>query len=734
MAAFSLPGRLWWISLALAGCGLATAGARVDGAWGKMPLHFEENVGQAQGDVRFLARGAGRDLFLTPSEAVIVMAASGSGAQPSVLRMALVGGAADARVAGRQLLPGKSNYFIGDDPASWHTNVPTYAKVAYSGVWPGIDLVYYGNQQQLEFDFIVAPQVDPGVIEMGFTGARHVEIGAEGNLLLHLEGGTIQQKAPVIYQIIAGVRHAVQGRYELRGPGRVGFALEAYDRNYPLVIDPVVVAYSTFLGGSGEDMGNAIAVGRDGCVYVAGMTGSADFPVTAGAVQPAAGSGQYGGTVFVSRLDPGGSLVYSTYLGSDSRAFALAVDAAGSAYVAGLTLSASFPTTPGALQASAGSTGDPGGGNAFVSKLDPMGASLVYSTYLGGSGNDYAAGIAVDAAGHAHVAGATTSADFPVPRGALQPVIGGQGDVFAAMLAPDGSRLVHATFLGGGGNDAALAVALDGAGGTYLTGFTASPDFPVTPGAFQTQCICATAPPGPGSDTTATFVARLTTAGLAYSTFLGGGTYDGGYGIVADAGGHAFVTGRTSATDFPTTAGAPRSTPGGSSDAYVVRLDPAGSSLLYSTYLGGASEDRGTGIALDAAGNAWVTGVTLSADFPVTSDALRGSLGASATFGTLFITAVNSAGTGLSYSTYFGGQVFEQDSHIARDGAGSLYVTGRTMSPDFPVTPGALQPAYAGSLDAFITRLVPAGTPAQRARVEPRDATVPPRRRLRPAN
>lgn len=731
MPAHSCSARSWLPLLMLVVCGTAPGApvsAQRDPDWGQVALQFEANRGQVHEEVRFLARGAAHNIFLTAREAVMVLAQSAPDAPPAVLRMTLSGGSRTPHVAGTGELAGKANYFIGDDPARWRTGIPTYAAVEYRDVYPGIDLVYYGNQQQLEFDFVVAPRVDPGLIEMAFTGADRLEIDSAGHLVLHLHGGRIHQQAPVIHQSIDGTRRYVEGHYVVRGAGRVGFELAAYDRDRPLVIDPVVLAYSTYLGGSGADAGNAIATGPDGSTYVAGRTGSLDFPVTAGVIQPAhGGTGSLlGGTVFVSRLNQAGNaLVYSTYLGDNGSANAIAIDAAGNAHVAGATTSTAFPTTPGAFQPGVGSNGGLGGINAFVAKLDPTGSALLYSTYLGGSGDDAAYGIAVDATGHAHVAGGTTSANFPVHPGSIQPVIGGRADAFVAMLHPTGSRLVHATFLGGSRHDSALGIALDGSGGTYVTGFATSPDFPVTPGAFQPTCVCTPWSGGPGGDMGAAFVAKLTVSGLAYATFVGGSGDTVGHAIAVDPAGHAFVTGWTSSADFPITQRAPDATHGGNAgDGFVVRVDPAGAALVYSTFLGGSSEDRGTGITLGAAGNAWIIGATRSADFPVTADALRTSLGSSASFGTLFVTAINAAGSSFAYSTFFGGWLFEQEGRIASDAAGNIYLTGRTESDDFPVSTGAVQAVRAGSLDAFVAKLVPrANRGARRAQPLPRRPT-----------
>src|SRR5438552_1638880 len=448
--------------------------ARVSETYGKLPLHFEANQGQTHQDVRFLARGSGYSLYLTAGEAVLVLTkpnpdATRARGTPVVVRMSLVGAAPKPPVSGLDELPGKANYLIGKDPAKWRTNVPTYAKVHYRAVYPGIDLVYYGNQRQLEYDFVVAPGADPERIVLGFQGGERLEINAEGELVLHAGGGALRQQKPVIYQEINGVRTRIEGRYVLKDAHRVGFQVAAYDQSRPLVIDPTLV-YATYLGGSISDDGYGIAVDAAGSAYVTGLAGSTDFP-TASPLQAASGGGT---DAFVSRLHAVGSaLVYSTYLGGSGSELGvgIAVDAAGSAYVTGQTTSTDFPTA-NPLQAASG-----GGTDAFVSKLDAAGCALLYSTYLGGSGGDGGGGIAVDAAGSAYVTGWTTSTNFPTAS-PLQSAKAGFTDAFVSKLNAAGSALLYSTYLGGGfGDNYGLGIAVDAAGAAYVTGRTNSADF-----------------------------------------------------------------------------------------------------------------------------------------------------------------------------------------------------------------------------------------------------------------
>src|SRR5712672_1576210 len=424
----------------------AATDARLSESYGKLPLQFEANRGQTQKDVRFLSRGPGYSLYLTAGEAVLVLAKPDAKAQEKsvALRMSLVGAARKPHITGLDELPGKANYFIGKDRSKWRANVPTYAKVQYRNVYPGVDLVYYGNQRQLEYDFVVAPGADPKRIALGFKGADKLEIDAKGDLVLRAAGGEVRQHKPVVYQEIDGIRQEIDGGYVRKGANRVGFRLAAYDTARPLIIDPVL-SYSTYLGGSGREKGLAIAVDRDGNAYVTGLVSSTDFPTTAGAFQPIFGGGTaFGGgqgfDAFVTKFDSTGSaLLYSTYLGGsdDDQGLGIAVDTNGNAYVTGSTKSANFPTTAGAFQPTYGGVTD-----AFVTKLDPTGSALIYSTYLGGSSGDEGNAIAVDAGGCAYVTGIAGS-DFPTTPGAVEAV--GAIGAFVTKLDPSGSALAYST-------------------------------------------------------------------------------------------------------------------------------------------------------------------------------------------------------------------------------------------------------------------------------------------------
>ena len=477
---------------------------RLAEAYGKLPLGFEANSGQTNPQVKYLSRGPGYSLFLTDSEAVLALRGTAKGepvrnlfqgtreaatldSDTAILRMKLLGANRAAAVTGLDELPGTSNYFIGDDPTRWRTNVANYGKVRFSGVYPGVDLLYYGNHRQLEYDFVVAPGAAPSAIRLDFSGAEQMQIDSTGELRLHTRTGEVRWHKPMLYQEIGGVRQTVDGRYVQQGKTVVTFEVHSYDHAYPLVIDPVLV-YSTYLGGSNADgslffLPVGIAVDRNGNAYVTGGTGSPDFPTTVGSLQTAYGTNI---DAFVTKFNPAGStVVYSTYLGgNDSDAGdAIAVDSSGNAYITGQTRSADFPmANPFQATLAAPFTGT---ADVFVTKLNPAGSALVYSTYLGGNGNDSSKGIAVDNIGDVYIAGGTNSTNFPTAN-AFQSICHGCSDAFVAKFNSSGSALIYSTYLGGSKSESATGIAADSNGNAYVTGGTSSSDFPTTVGAFQT--------------------------------------------------------------------------------------------------------------------------------------------------------------------------------------------------------------------------------------------------------
>jgi hypothetical protein len=701
LVVLALSGALAFLNLAGTNTSRSTAGidrakpglpaatvsaAGVREAYGQLPLAFEQNRGQTDETTNFRARGAGYTLSLSPTEATFLLARGSDEPLPIVLRMNLVGANPGAAVEGLNELEGKVNYLIGNDPAQWRTNIPTFSRVRYSEVYRGIDVVYYGNQRRLEYDFVVAPGSDAGAIALEFAGAQRMEVeAATGDLLLSIGEKTLRQHKPVVYQEVNGARREIESRYAIRSGGRVGFEVGEYDPSAALIIDPML-EYSTLLGGSGVDQGESIAVDSAGNAYVTGFTDSTDFPI-ANAAQGANG-GQH--DVFITKLNAAGSaLVYSTYLGGSNSEFGrgIALDAAGSAYVTGVTQSTNFPTV-NAFQST-------GSGDAFVTKLTPAGSALVYSTYLGGSRADVGNRIAVDSTGNAYVTGFTESTNFPTAN-ALQSAIGPPADAFVTKFNAAGSALVYSTYLGGIGQEHGESIAVDSAGNAYVTGATFSANFP-TANAIQST---------PGGDSDA-FVTKFNAAGsaLIYSTYLGGSHIDLSESIAVDSTGNAYVTGTTHSTNFPT-ANAFQGATAGMGDIFVTKLNATGSALAYSTYLGGTEHDGGWGIAVDAAGNAYVTGTTISTNFP-TVNSFQSTTG-SAGLEDVFVTKFNAAGSALVYSTYLGGGDREIGFGITVDSAGNAYVTGSTSSKCFPTTTGAFDTILSlafGAEDGFISKI-----------------------------
>lgn len=681
---------------------VTATGLTASAGFGKVPLHFEPNVGQTRQTANFLARGPGYELLLTPDDLVLGLqhppanANPGSPRSASFIRAHLAGASKDARASSEGALTGYSNYLQGRDPSQWHTQVPQFERVRYQGVYPNVDLVYYGNQQQLEYDFVVAPGGDPNVIRLHYSGVDNARLAADGSLHLQVADAELVEHKPRIYQTRDGAMVPVDGRFTLdntHGQGlEVAFAVGDYDRSLPLVIDPILT-YSTFLGGSISDAPGGLAVDANGRSYIAGSTISLDFPTTPGSVQPVSG-GQ--SDAFVVKLSADGkSLMYATYLGGslDDFANSIAVDSTGAAYVLGSTASTDFPVTANAFQKSLNGTGN---SDVFVAKLSADGSSLVYATYLGGTGNDTAAGIALDGSGAAYVLGQTYSRDFPTTANAIAHTLAGNWDSFVTKLSADGSSLVYSTYIGGA-NDVPAGIAVDTKGSAYLTG-SATTTFPVTSGAFQTVNA------GPRD----AFVSKLSADGsqFVYSTFIGGSVNDAASGIAVDAKGSAYISGTTASKDFPVTAGAyQKSYIAQFSSAFVSKLTADGSHLAYSTYLSGIQQDSALGIAVDAQGHAFVTGSTQSSNFPVTTGAPQASYAGN---GDAFVTELSANGSSLIFSTFLGGTAVDQGNDIAVDATGNVYVIGQSTSTDFPTTAGAFETAFNGSAqEVFAFRLAP---------------------------
>jgi hypothetical protein len=735
------------------------AGAGVAASLVERPLYFETNKGQANAAVKYLAHGPHYDLFLTPTEAVISLqprpsprpAQGRAGTQtghatiPTPLRLQFVGANAAPAVVGLDTLPGVVNYYLGNDPAQWQTGVATFGKVKFQALYPGVDLVFYGNGQEFEHDFVVAPGVDPSIITVRVHGAWSLRIDGEGNLLITPTGsfdrhsvGALRLRKPVIYQEIHGARRPVGGRFLLKGKREFGFAISRYDPRRTLVIDPVLDT-STYFGGNDDDYGNAIAVDGDGNIYLTGATNSTDFPLASPA-QPAFGGGgidcpsdeipsRHCYDVFVTKLNAGGSaLVYSTYLGDrgDDQGFGIAVDGAGNAYVTG-QVSVNSEVLPEYYIYK----------YVFVAKLDPTGA-LVYNTGDFGNNGSFGRAIAVDGQGNAYVTGEAHGSDFPTTADALQPERLQLIDAFVSVINPDGDEFVYSTYLGGSGDycgacySTGYAIEVDSEGLIYVAG-QGTPAFVTTADAYQ---------PDYGGFIWDAFVAVINpaqpgAAGLVYGTFLGAGGNEFAYDLALDSAGKIYVTGATQSDDFPTTEGAYDTACGtdgicnatdamvcdpvppghppvchldSKADIFVVKLDRTTSgaaSLVYSTFIGGMGVDTPESIAVDLAGNAYIAGETRTTDFP-TVNPIQAAFGGGNK--DVFVSKLNATGAALVYSTFLGGGGDEVANSIAVDAAGNAYLTGYTGSAAWP-TADPLQPRSTG-WEAFITKIAePAAAP-----------------------
>ena len=678
----------------------ADAQARALTAYGRFPMRFEANQGQTDERVDFLARGPGYTLFLTPAEAVLALrkGAAQDTSREAVVRLRLAGAHPAPIGQGEEALVTRTNYLLGSDPAQWHTRVPSYRRVRYADVYPGIDVAYYGNPQQLEYDFIVAPGADPDVITLDFDGAERMRLDEAGNLVLQVDGGEVVQHAPVSYQEIDGERQPVASRYVRKGTRQVGFEVGPYEPDAPLVIDPELV-YSTFLGGSSQDLGEHVTTDSDGNVYVTGSTESKDFP-TLNPFQTAITSGTTD-DAFIIKINPEGTaILYATYLGGsfDDVGNAIAIDASGHVVVTGKTKSVTdspirnFPITPGAF------VEDDINAifwNGFVTKLTPEGDDLVYSTLLAGSAdNTLSNGLALDEAGNAIVTGYTGDRNMPLVN-PLQDERKGSVDAFVMKFDGDGQAL-FSTFFGGSGNDRGWGLDLDADGNIYITGTTDSDDLPLQ-NAFQATRA--------GEEDG--FLARLSADGqtLLFSSYFGGSGNDTPNDVAVDEAGQAYLTGTTQSTNFPISNAFQPTYGGGVEDGFALKINES-STVAFATYLGGDGDDQGWSIALDEANNLLMTGTTSSSDFPL-QDPRQATNGGGTS--DVFITQMLNDGSGLLYSTYFGKSNDDTGQAITATADGSVYVTGtiftRTPPVDFP-TENALQPAPGGGFrEAFLVKI-----------------------------
>jgi hypothetical protein len=650
---------------------------------GSLPLYFEPNHGQADPAVRYISRGGGFTTLLTGNEAIFA-----NSALRKPLRLKFLNSQSAAECEAHEKLPGISNYFRGKDPSKWATDVPHYAKVRFREVYPGVDVLFYSGDRRLEYDLVVAPGADPGVIALRWEGADGMRIDPSGDLILMTSAGEIRQRRPVVYQQIDGQRVVVDATYLLKEGGRLGFELAQWDRKQPLVIDPQIF-YSTFIGGSGaEDIGG-IAADPSGAVYITGGTASTNFPLT-NAFQT---TYMDRGDVFVTKLAiGGGALVYSTYLGGEflDQAYGIAADSAGNAYVTGLTGSFGYPVTTNIYQKDFSGVQD-----AFVTKLSPFGNTLVFSTYLG-TGDTFETGwaIAVDKSNNPIVAGSTNSSTFPVTAGAFDRSYNGGVDLFVTKLDAQGRQIVFSTFIGGNLDEYPTTMAMDPAGELYVGGYSASTNFPTTANAFD----------GTHNGIEDGFFLKLSQTGnrLIFSSYLGGAGFDVVWGLNIEPGGRVLVTGETSSSDFPTTANAYERTMRGVSDAFVARFTSDGQKIIASTLLGSFRREYGRAVVPGPGGHLIVAGYSESNNFPSTPDAF----GSSANFfGDVFLSVFRPLAETLQFSSIVPGGFSDEPRAMTVDASGELYIAGRTNSPDYSTTAGAFDTSYNQGIDAFVTRI-----------------------------
>lgn len=729
-------------------------------AYGNLPMAFEANQGQTDPQVRYLSHGNGYELFLTGDEAVLALQEpqrarvhtvkspalfaerlqAGKAVKTSVVRMRFDEANPAPEIIGTNALPGKVSYFVGNDPKKWFTDIPSYEAVRYKQIYPGVDLLFYGRRQRLEYDFVVAPGADPNIIALHIEGARKFEIDSDGNLVMRVTAGKLALQRPLVYQEINGERHKITGSYSIANDHQIRFLIAGYDHTRPLTIDPVL-NYSSYLGGEGFDLALGIALDAAGDAYIAGNTTSTNFPQM-NAESATVPSDIALGTAFVSELNPGGTaILYSTYLGGSGNgtfgdsANAIAVDASSPAniYVTGFTGSSDFPlstalapfqsTPPGSVTAAA---------SGFITKLAPSAsgsAQLAYSSYLGGDTFDESFGVAVDASGDAFIAGVTKSTNFPQKGTQITPKqTSAAGNAFLTEINTTtgaGASLVYSTYLGGtsagssffGFADVATAVATDGKSNAYVVGGTSSSDFPTAGAAIPGSAACGANTKGSAFIS----VINTTTATLGYSQCLTGNNVEIafgvnlGTGVPAVATKVAYITGETGSSNFPVSTNSippPASVVDRVAFVALVNTNSA-TPLQYSTFLGGNNSDVGLSIGSDAQGNAYVTGATDSMDFPITQGALIEALNNPT--GMAFIAKISPNGNGLAdlvYSTYFGGQtanslaVPDTGQGIAVSGT-NAYVTGEMASPNMPVSSGAFQMSLgaAGATNAYVADL-----------------------------
>ncbi len=665
---------------------------------------FEQNEGQFDPSVLYLARNGATSMFLTSSEAVFVMPMAANPANEDemassayALRMRFTDQGRNVTARGTASSEQRSNYFVGSDPENWHVDVPSFSTVELGNIANGISMLWHGREDRAtRYDLVVDPGADPGRIALTFDGADSIELEQNGDIIITTPAGTIRQARPFAFQEGPEDRKTeVASGFRVEG-NSVKFDVGEYDTTRPLIIDPTVtlnnLAFSTFLGSFGEDAANDNAVDAMGNIYITGKSTSVAFPTTAGTFDTSSNGAE---DVFVTKMNPSGTgIVFSTFLGGNfyDEGRGIAVDPSGNIFVTG-TASNFFPTTAGTFD-----TTFSGGADVFVTKLNSTGSALLYSTYIGESAIDSANDVAIDAAGNAYIVVRTsdTVVDYPTTPGAFDTTFNGVDDVAVTKLNPTGSALVYSTFLGGSGIDNGTAIAVNAAGEAYVAGATTDDvtDMQTTAGAYDTT----------HNGITDYFVTRFSADGssLVYSTFIGGPGIDNAVGLAIDGAGSAYVVGSAS-VGFPVTAGVVDTSALGSSEIGASKISPDGATLQYSTFIGGNQGEGANSVAVDQAGNAYITGQNFGGDFPVTSGAYDTTFNGG---NDVIVTVLNPAATGYLFSTYLGGGGNDTGYDIALDPSGNVYVTGSTTNnaTPLPTTPEALQTFHGGGTDAFVAK------------------------------
>ncbi len=680
-----------WLQTSLSLFVFLLMSTRLEADVSALPFSFERNQGQAEPQVEYLARYGQVRLFMTREQVVFKLP---GGTAP--VRMRFNGSNPASDIIGEELLNARTHYIVGNASAAWNRQIPHYAKVRYRDLYPGIDLVFYHRDGQLEYDFIVSHGVDPDQIEMVFTGIDETILNDDDQVVLSRGAGSIVQSVPAAYQQIEGKRHAVDARQVLSDAGEIRFALSGYQSEHTLVVDPVLV-FSRFFGGSGEEEVIGITTDREGNIFITGGSSSPNLPVTEDSLAYPASMFEVEGNrlAFVAKLDPTGTrLIYMTYLGGSktSTSHFVRVDSEGNTYVAGRTEASDFPMLNPVQARYAGGSDD-----VFISKLNRDGSALIYSTYIGGSEYDQARSLALDSNGSVYVTGRTDSTDYPVVNPII-PAYAGEQDGFVTKLSPDGSSIVYSTYLGGSGNDIGHAITVDANGSAYVTGLSNSLDF-LTVGAYQSAFR--------GGDGDDAIVVKLNAAGSAfdYSTFIGGTGDDESRSIAVDASGNAIISGYTRSRDFPSANAIQTRFGGGTHDIFVTSLNAKGSGLNFSTYIGGSGNDYGRGLALDQAGNIYLTGYTSSAtDFPIHQPLQEKFGGGEAD---AFIMKLDPIARQILYSSFHGGSAHERGRAITVDATGNILMSGHSESTDFPVTTPPSPRSGGGADEAFIIKVAP---------------------------